>query len=1036
MNLSLPFIRRPVATTLLTAGLLVAGLLAWFLLPIAPLPKVDFPTIQVSASLPGASPETMAATVATPLERALGGIAGVTEMTSVSTQGSTRVTLQFDLDRAIDGAARDVQAAINASRALLPANLPNNPTYRKVNPAEGPVMVLALTSATLGRAALYDAASTVLAQRLAQVDGIGQVSIGGGALPAVRIEVDPHRLAASGLSLEEVRTAMLAASVERPKGVVERDGRAWQVGANDRAERAADFAPIVLRWQAGAALRLRDVAEVVDSVQDVRNHGLADGKPAVLLVLSKSPGANVVEAVDRVRALLPALRSSIPEAIDLSVVIDRTPTIRASIREVRHALGLAVALVIGVVFVFLRSWRAALMPTVAVPAALAGTFALMWAAGFSINNLSLMAMTVAAGFVVDDAIVVVENIVRHLERGETLWRAVTRGSGEIAFTVLAISVALVAAFIPILFMGGIVGRLFREFALVLTAAIVVSMIVSLTTTPMMAWLLLRAPRRAPNRAGMLARAVRAVGRTANRGYRRSLRWTLRHQPLALLALLAVIGVATTLYVEIPKGYFPQQDTGRMVGILRADQSNSFQAMRAKLDSAMEIVRGDPAIDTMTGFTGGAQRNTATMFISLKPRAERDVSVDQVIARLRRRMAGLAGATLFLVPVQDVRIGARQSNAQYQFTLQTDSLEELRQWEPRLRRAMMASPMLADVNSDQQDRGLQTVLEIDRDAAARLGISVRSIDVTLNNAFGQRQVGIIYNPLNQYRVVLELSSEHLQAPDALQRLMVKSTTGAEVPLSAVARPVPGLATLAVNHQSGAPSATISFNLPEGVALSQATEAVAQAMSELRIPPTVRTGFQGTAAAFQASLQTMPLLILAAVLTIYVVLGVLYESLLHPLTILSTLPSAGIGALLALRWSDTPFTLIAMIGLILLIGIVMKNAIMLIDFAIVRQRAGAGAGAAIYRACRVRARPILMTTMAALFGVLPLAWPALFGGAEGAELRQPLGIAVVGGLVVSQWLTLYTTPVVFLALERLRRRRRVPAPHRALPAPDMS
>ncbi len=667
MNLSLPFIRRPVATTLLTAGLLVAGLLAWFLLPIAPLPKVDFPTIQVSASLPGASPETMAATVATPLERALGGIAGVTEMTSVSTQGSTRVTLQFDLDRAIDGAARDVQAAINASRALLPANLPNNPTYRKVNPAEGPVMVLALTSATLGRAALYDAASTVLAQRLAQVDGIGQVSIGGGALPAVRIEVDPHRLAASGLSLEEVRTAMLAASVERPKGVVERDGRAWQVGANDRAERAADFAPIVLRWQAGAALRLRDVAEVVDSVQDVRNHGLADGKPAVLLVLSKSPGANVVEAVDRVRALLPALRSSIPEAIDLSVVIDRTPTIRASIREVRHALGLAVALVIGVVFVFLRSWRAALMPTVAVPAALAGTFALMWAAGFSINNLSLMAMTVAAGFVVDDAIVVVENIVRHLERGETLWRAVTRGSGEIAFTVLAISVALVAAFIPILFMGGIVGRLFREFALVLTAAIVVSMIVSLTTTPMMAWLLLRAPRRAPNRAGMLARAVRAVGRTANRGYRRSLRWTLRHQPLALLALLAVIGVATTLYVEIPKGYFPQQDTGRMVGILRADQSNSFQAMRAKLDSAMEIVRGDPAIDTMTGFTGGAQRNTATMFISLKPRAERDVSVDQVIARLRRRMAGLAGATLFLVPVQDVRIGARQSNAQYQFT---------------------------------------------------------------------------------------------------------------------------------------------------------------------------------------------------------------------------------------------------------------------------------------------------------------------------------------------------------------------------------
>ncbi|RZI41995.1 multidrug transporter subunit MdtC [Herbaspirillum sp. HC18] len=1027
MNLSLPFIRRPVATTLLTLGIVVAGVLSWLMLPIAPLPRVDFPTIMVTATLPGASPETMAATVATPLERTLGSIAGVTEMTSASSLGTSRITLQFDLDRDIDGAARDVQAAINASRALLPGDMPNNPTYRKVNPAEGPVMVIALTSATLGLAAMYDAASTVLAQRLAQVEGIGQVTIGGGALPAVRIAVDPDRLAASGLSMEEVRSIVVTANLERPKGVVEYGDRSWQVGANDRAERAEDFAPLILTYRSGAALRLKDVADVTDSVQDVRNHGVSNGRPAVLLVLSKAPGANVVEAVDRVRALLPTLRASIPEAIDMNVVIDRTPTIRASIKEVRHALMLAVVLVILVVFAFLRSARAALMPTVAVPAALAGTFAVMFLLGFSINNLSLMAMTVAAGFVVDDAIVVVENIARHIERGKTVMQAVVDGTSEIAFTVVAISIALIAAFIPILFMGGIVGRLFREFAIVLAAAIVVSMLVSMTTTPMMAALLMRrpAPKRADTRR--MAQMLGAGQAVLWRAYRRTLRWTLRRQPLALALLVGVMALAATLYVRMPKGFFPQQDTGRLVGVLRADQSNSFQAMRAKLDAAMAMVQEDPAVESVTGFTGGSQRNTANMFISLKSRSERGVSADQVVSRLRARMlgaSGLAGATLYLVPTQDVRVGARQSNAQYQFTLQTDTIEELRNWEPRIRRAMMASPLLADVNSDQQDRGLQTTLKIDRDAAARLGVSVSAIDSTLNNAFGQRQIRVIYNPLNQYRVVLELAPEHLQDPATLKRLMVKSATRAEVPLLAVARPVPSVAALIVNHQAGSPAATISFNLPEGVALSEAAAAVTEAMADLGIPPTVRTSFQGTASAFQASLQTMPLLLLAAVVTIYLVLGMLYESLVHPLTILSTLPSAGVGALLALMAFDIPFTLIALIGVILLIGIVMKNAIMMIDFAITRQRHGCSAGAAIYRAGLLRVRPILMTTLAALFGALPLALPALFGGGDGAELRQPLGVAVVGGLVLSQWLTLYTTPVVFLVLDRLRRQR--PAP----------
>jgi len=1032
MNLSLPFIHRPVATTLLTVALVVAGAAAAWLLPLAPMPNVEYPTLQVSAALPGASPETMAATVATPLERALGSIAGVTEMTSVSTLGNARITLQFELERDSDGAARDVEAALNAARAELPAGLPNNPTWRKVNPAEGPVLVIALTSPTRTRAELYDAASTLLAQRLSQVEGIGQVLIGGGALPAVRVAVEPSRLAAAQMSLEELRVAIVGANADRPKGQVDDAATSWAVGASGRAERAADFAPTIVAMRQGQALRLRDVATVSDSVQDERNHGASNGRPAVLLIMSKAPGANVIEAVDRVRTLLPQLAASVAADIEMQVVIDRTPTLRASLREVRHALLASIVLVVGVVCLFLRSVRAALVPAVAVPTALAGTLGMMALAGFSINNLTLMAMTVATGFVVDDAIVVVENTMRHRERGLPLPQAVAQGAGEIAFTVLTISLALVAAFIPILFMGGLVGRLFREFALVLATAIGVSMVVALTTVPMLAarWLPGSAPARRGKPPPGIARAWAAVAR----GYRRSLRWMLR-RPLAGWALLAgTAALAAWLYVDLPKGLFPQQDTGRLVGVLRADQSNSFQNLRDKLDEAMALVRADPAVDSVTGFTGGAQRNQATLFISLTRREQRGEAIDATMARLRRSLAPLVGATLFLVPVQDVRVGARASNAQYQFTLQADTLDELRNWEPRLRRAMMSLPLLLDVNSDQQDRGWQTMLQIDRDAAARLGVSVRALDLSLNDAFGQRQIGVIYNPQNQYRVVMELASDYLQHPVSLNQLMLPTASGDSVPLTAIAQPVDAAAALVINHQGGMPAATISFNLPEGVALSQAAELVQRAMAELGVPPTVRTAFQGTAAAFQASLTTMPLLLLAAVLTVYFVLGMLYESALHPLTIMSTLPSAGVGALLGLRLAGLPFTLIALIGLVLLIGIVMKNAIMLIDFALGLERRGhRSAGAAIYQAAQQRLRPILMTSVAALLGALPLAWPGAFGGAEGSELRQPLGITVVGGLLLSQWLTLYTVPAVFLSLERLRRRRASTAPSTPEPEP---
>ncbi len=1006
MNVSATFIARPVATTLLTLAVAMAGLLAYFQLPVAPLPQVEFPTISVQATLPGASPETMAATVATPLERALGAIAGVTEMTSFSSQGNTRVTLQFELERDINGAAADVQAAINLARPLLPSGMPSNPTYRKVNPADAPIMILALTSDTMTRGQMYDVASTVLAQRLAQVDGVGQVTLGGGALPAVRIELDPERLSSQGLSLENVRTAVVAHNTNRPKGLVEDGDRAWQIEANDQARTAADYIPLILRYREGRTVRLGDVAEVVDSVQDLRNYGAADGKPAILLILNKQPGANVIEAVQRVRALLPRLQSTIPEAIQMEIVSDRTPSLKASILEIQRALALSVALVVLVVGVFLRRLRAAVIPSVAVPVSLAGAFGVMYLMGYSLNNLSLMALTIATGFVVDDAIVVLENVTRHLERGASPWQAALAGSREIGFTVISISLSLIAVFIPILLMGGVLGRLFQEFAIVLSAAILISLVVSLTTTPMMCASLLRPepPRRGRGRVRWTL------------WYRRSLAWSLRHGPVLWLILLAVIALNVTLYRSIPKGFFPQQDTGRLFGSIRADQSSSFQAMQQRLDTFMKIVRDDSAVANVTGFTGGGQRNAAQMFVTLKPRAERDASADQVVARLRGKLAREPGARLFLVPGQDLRLGARQSSAQYEYTLKADELRELREWEPRIRRALSRLPQLEDINTDYEDRGLQTSLVIDRDALARLNLTMRDVDTALQNAYSQRQVGVIYNPLNQYRVVLELAPAHLQRDESLLRMQFINSLGQSVPLSAFARIELTNTALAVSHEGGVPSDTFSFSLAPGVSLSEATQAIRDAMAELKTPVSIRGNFSGTANAFQKSLDTQPLLILAALITVYLVLGVLYESLLHPLTILSTLPSAGVGAMLALIVSGTEFSIIALIGVILLIGIVKKNAILMIDFAITRERMGFTPSQAIYRACLLRVRPILMTTLAAMLGALPLA----LGSGDGAELRRPLGLSVLGGLVLSQLLTLYTTPVVYVTLERLRSR----------------
>jgi len=1015
------FVHRPVATTLLTLGIAMSGVMAFRLLPVSPLPQVDFPTISVQAALPGASPETMAATVAMPLERALGRIAGVNEMTSQSTLGSTRITLQFELTRNIDGAARDVQAAINAARTLLPTGLPSNPTYRKVNPADAPIMILSLTSDTMTRGQLYDAASSILAQKLSQVDGIGQVTVGGSSLPAVRVEMIPSALHKYGIGTEDVRAVIAAANANRPKGMVEDDTRHWQIYANDQARTAAEYFPLIIAYRNGAAVHLTDVAEIKDSVQDLRNAGSADGKPAVLVILNRQPGANIIETVDRVRATLPNLRASVPSAIDLAVVIDRTPTIRASLHEVERTLMISIALVVMVVFLFLRKVSATLIPTVAVPVSLLGTFGIMYLAGYSLNNLSLMALTVATGFVVDDAIVVLENIWRRVEEGVPPMEAALLGTREVGFTVLSMSLSLIAVFIPILLMGGIIGRLFREFAVTLSVAIVISLVLSLTTTPMMAARLLEvAPERKPGRLFLASEHAFAW---MLRGYKASLAWALSHSRLMMLILAATVvlnvslytGVPYTSFSGIPKGFFPQQDTGRISGSIQADQGISFQAMQQKLNDFMTIVRQDPAVENVIGFTGGGQRNSGQMFISLKPLDQRKMSADMVIARLRGKLAREPGATLYLQPVQDIRMGGRQSNAQYQYTLQADDLKELREWEPRIRQALMQVPQLADVNTDSQDKGDKTSLNIDRDAASRLRVDTRAIDATLNDLFGQRQVSTIYTALNQYRVVMEAAPQYWQSPQALDDVFVSNADGKQVPLSAFSTYGPNNTPLAVNHQGQFVASTISFNLPVGVALSDATRAIADTLNRIGVPTSIQGSFQGSARLFQESLASQPWLILTALLTVYIVLGMLYESFVHPITILSTLPSAGVGALLALLACGSEFSIIALIGVILLIGIVKKNAIMMIDFALdAERRLGIKPEQAIYQACLLRFRPIMMTTMAALLGAIPLA----VGFGDGAELRRPLGISIVGGLIVSQMLTLYTTPVVYLYLDRFR------------------
>jgi len=1015
MNISATFIRRPVATALLTVGLVLAGIIAFHLLPVSPLPQVDFPTISVAASLPGADPETMSTSVAAPLERQFGRIAGVTEMTSTSNRGATSITLQFDLNRDINGAARDVQGAINAARGFLPANLPSNPTYRKVNPSDAPILILSLTSETMAKPQLYDAASSILQQKLSQVKGVGQVFVGGSSLPAVRVELNPLQLNRYGISLDNVRGVISATNVNRPKGVVSDGKRNWEVRTNDQLGKAAEYLPLVVSYRSGAAVRLADVGRVQDSIEDIRTTGMVNGKPAVMVILFRQPGANIVETVDSVRALLPQLQASLPGAIDLHVVLDRTPPIRGSLHDVGVSMMLSAVLVILVVFWFLRNVRATLIPALAVGVSIIGTFAVMYLCGYSLDNLSLMALTIATGFVVDDAIVVLENITRYREQGMSPLEAALTGSKEIVFTVFSMSISLVAVFIPILLMEGMVGRLFREFAVTLSAAIAVSLVVSLTLTPMMCATLLKPE--VLREHGFLFRFSERSFDWLHRGYERTLGWALSHSRFTLFIMIATLVVNVVLFRMVPKGFFPEQDTGRIAGSIQAAQDTSFQAMSMKLGQIVNIIKQDPDVEYVIGFTGGggSTTNTARMFISLKPFEVRKTSASGIIKRLRGKISSVPGAPAYLQPVQDLRVGGRISNALYQYTLQGGNLAQLNDTSQKLLRKLRSVPQLVDLSSDLQDKGREATLVIDRPTASRLGVTPLVIDSTIYDAFGQSQVAVTYTLLNQYHVVMEVDPQFWQRPEMLNDIWVPSANGNLVPLAAFSHFEPSASALAVNHQGQFPSITLSFNLAQGVALGDAVKAIDRATREVGLPPGVLGSFSGTAQAFQASLANEPLLILAALITVYIVLGVLYESYMHPWTILSTLPSAGVGAAIALMLFNTELSLIAIIGVILLIGIVKKNGIMMVDFALAAQRReGKSPKDAIYEACLLRFRPIMMTTMAALLGALPLA----LGTGIGSELRRPLGISIVGGLIFSQMLTLYTTPVVYLYMDRLR------------------